>query len=224
MKRKIMIVVSFIASLGLASAAFAAGSGGGGGGGGSTASSTGTRSAPQQLTAIDVYNQGYALWNQGKYSAAAPYFQQAISMKGDYAEAYNMLGFCTRKMGDLTKAIGYYETALKLKPNVPEAREYFGEAYLEMGDLTRAVQQYVWLEGPQQECQRAAGQDLRLRERQGGEQLSSPGWGRPKGRLRSDRPRSGGAAFFASPRVVGELQAERHLLRRDPLQAFHPAA
>ena len=99
----------------------------------------------RQPSATDVYNQGYALWNQGKYSAAAPYFQQAISMKSDYAEAYNMLGFCTRKMGDLTKAIGYYETALKLKPNFPEAREYFGEAYLENGNLAKAVQQYVWL-------------------------------------------------------------------------------
>ena len=96
-------------------------------------------------TATDVYNKGYALWKKADYSGAAPYFQQAISMKSDYAEAYNMLGFCTRKMGDLPKAIGYYETALKLKPNFPEAREYFGEAYLEQGNLAAAVQQYVWL-------------------------------------------------------------------------------
>ena len=100
----------------------------------------------RQPSASDVYNQGYALWMQGKYADAAPYFSKAISMKSDYAEAYNMLGFCTRKTGDLAKAIGYYETALKLKPNFPEAREYFGEAYLEQGKLAKAVQQYIWLE------------------------------------------------------------------------------
>ena len=145
MKRSILILVSFVASLGLASAAFAAGSGGGGSSGGGRSSGQGA-SAMSQPTYMDVYNQGYGLWKQGRYADAAPYFQQAISMKSDYAEAYNMLGFCTRKLGDLKKAIGYYETALKLKPNFPEAREYFGEAYLEEGNLAKAVQQYVVLE------------------------------------------------------------------------------
>ena len=95
---------------------------------------------------MDVYNQGYIAWKKGQYKDAAGFFQMAITMKSDYAEAYNMLGFCTRKTGDLPKAIGYYETALKLKPNFPEAREYFGEAYLEQGNLAKAVQQYIWLE------------------------------------------------------------------------------
>jgi len=135
-----MIYLALVASLGMATAVFASGSGGGG-----SSSNSGSNAMSRQPTYMDVYNQGYSLWKQGRYADAAPYFQQAIAMKGDYAEAYNMLGFCTRKTGDLGKAIGYYETALKLKPNFPEAREYFGEAYLEQGNLAKAVQQYVWL-------------------------------------------------------------------------------
>jgi len=133
----------------MAAAAFAAGSGAASTGSGSASGGggdKGSQSAMKGPSAMDLYNQGYAAWNKGKWSDAAQYFQNAIAVKSDYAEAYNMLGFCTRKLGDLTKAIGYYETALKLKPNFPEAREYFGEAYLEQGNLAKAVQQYIWLQ------------------------------------------------------------------------------
>jgi Tfp pilus assembly protein PilF len=133
MKRIILIFLS----LSIAAAAFAAGSGGSGGGG---------MSKSAQSTSVDVYNTGYDLWKHEKYQEAAQYFSKAISMNNNYAEAYNMLGFCTRKLGDLTKAIGYYETALKLKPNFPEAREYFGETWLQQGNLARAVQQYIILQ------------------------------------------------------------------------------
>jgi len=142
MKRTLIILLC----LGAAAAAFASGSSGGSGGSGSAANGTGANAMKAMPTALDVYNQGYAAWKQENWADAARYFQSAISMKSDYAEAYNMLGFCTRKLGDLPKAIGYYETALRLKPNFPEAREYFGEAYLESGNLAKAVQQYVWLQ------------------------------------------------------------------------------
>jgi Flp pilus assembly protein TadD len=123
----------------LAGSLYAAGSSGGSGGGMSNNGST-------QQSALDLYNQGYALANAGKYRDAAGDFQQAINLKGDYAEAYNMLGYCTRKMGNVSGAFAYYEKALQLKPNFPEAREYYGEAYLQDGNLAKAVQQYIILE------------------------------------------------------------------------------
>jgi tetratricopeptide (TPR) repeat protein len=141
MKRSIVILVLFVASLGMATAVFAAGSSGGG----SSSSSGSASNGSSGQSPVDIYNQGYIAWKKGNFKDAAGFFTMAINAKSDYAEAYNMLGYCTRKLGDLTKAIGYYETALKLKPNFPEAREYFGEAYLEQGNLTKAVQQYVWL-------------------------------------------------------------------------------
>jgi len=145
MKRSAIIVLCLCVAAG----AFAAGSGGASSGGGSASGGGGSQGRDTVMkgpSAMDLYNQGYAAWNKSKWSEAARYFQNAIAVKSDYAEAYSMLGYCTRKLGDLTKAVGYYETALKLKPNFPEAREYFGETYLELGNLAKAVQQYIWLE------------------------------------------------------------------------------
>ena len=140
MKRITVVLLSVF----LAGTAFAAGSGGGGGGStGGASASNGAASAPSPL---DLYNSGYAASQAGKYAEAASYFQRAIDLKRDYAEAYNMLGFSARKMGNLAKAFTYYETALKLKPNFPEAREYYGEAYLQQGNLAKAVQQYIILQ------------------------------------------------------------------------------
>jgi tetratricopeptide (TPR) repeat protein len=139
-------IVVFLLSLFLAGTVFAAGSGGGGGGGGMGASSSSSGTSAASPSPVDLYNSGYAASQAGKYAEAANFFQRAIDLKRDYAEAYNMLGFSTRKMGNVAKAFTYYETALKLKPNFPEAREYYGEAYLQQGNLAKAVQQYIILE------------------------------------------------------------------------------
>ena len=134
-------IVVFALSILLAGSLYASGSGGGGG---STGSSPG--GGGSGTSALDLYNQGFAASDAGHYQAAADLFKAAIAKRSDYAEAYNMLGFCTRKMGNVAGAFAFYEKALQLKPNFPEAREYYGEAYLQQGDLAKAVQQYIILE------------------------------------------------------------------------------
>jgi tetratricopeptide (TPR) repeat protein len=135
MRRVLMILLSLVAAGGV----FASGSSGGS----TSGSSTSTSASP--TTALDWYNTGYTAANAGKYQDGANAFQKAIALKADYAEAYNMLGFCTRKLGNAKQAITYYEKALTLKPAFPEAREYYGEAYLQVGNLAKAVQQYIAL-------------------------------------------------------------------------------
>jgi Flp pilus assembly protein TadD len=122
----------------LAGSLYAAGSGG--------SSTSGGNQGGSQKSALDLYNQGFSLSNAGKFKDAISDFQQAIAIKSDYAEAYNMLGYCTRKLGNVSGAFTYYEKALQLKPNFPEAREYYGEAYLQDGNLAKAVQQYIILQ------------------------------------------------------------------------------
>lgn len=123
----------------LAAGVFAAGSGSGGGGGGSGGGSG-------RSPAVSAYDEGYRLSQAGQYESAVVSFKKAVSLNPNYAEAYNMLGFCTRKLGNTADAFAYYDKALALKPNFPEAREYYGEAYLQAGDLAKAVQQYVILQ------------------------------------------------------------------------------
>jgi len=139
MRRFSLILICLIS----AGALFASGSSGGTASGTTTSSSTSAAAGPS--TALDWYNVGYAAANAGKFQDGVNAFTKAIALKSDYAEAYNMLGFCTRKLGNVKLAFTYYDKALSLKPNFPEAREYYGEAYLQLGNLPRAVQQYVIL-------------------------------------------------------------------------------
>jgi tetratricopeptide (TPR) repeat protein len=132
----------------MAVSAFGAGSssGGGSGGSGGSGGGSGMGSSRNPVTATQWYDNGYQLSQSAKYDDAIVSFKKAIALNANYAEAYNMLGFCTRKLGNTADAFTFYDKALALKPNFPEAREYYGEAYLQAGDLTKAIQQYVILE------------------------------------------------------------------------------
>jgi tetratricopeptide (TPR) repeat protein len=100
-------IIIFAISILLAGSLFAAGSGGGSSSSGSsTGNGGGNRAATQsqQPTALELYNKGYGASDAGRYQEAADAFKAAIALKSDYAEAYNMLGFCTRKMGNVSGA------------------------------------------------------------------------------------------------------------------------
>ncbi len=127
-----------------ASMVLALGTGGGGSTGGSSGGNASMSPAPK--TALQFYNTGYSASQAGRYEEAVTNFRQAIALKADYAEAYNMLGFSLRKSGNVKEAFLQYEKALSLKPNFPEAREYYGESFLQVDNLKDAVRQYVILQ------------------------------------------------------------------------------
>jgi len=58
--------------------------------------------------------------------------------KRDTPEYWNLLGFSTRKSGDVARGIGFYQKALDLDPDYVLAREYLGEGYLQLGDIDAA--------------------------------------------------------------------------------------
>jgi len=146
MRRTILFALCVLLAGSLYAAGTSGGSAGGSSGGGTSGGGARASTQSMQPTALELYNKGYAASNAGRYQEAADAFKAAIAQKADYAEAYNMLGFCTRKMGNVAGAFAYYDKALQLKPNFPEAREYYGEAYLQQGNLAKAVQQYIILE------------------------------------------------------------------------------
>ena len=73
-------------------------------------------------------------------------FRKAVSLKKDFVEAYNMLGFSLRKQGNYDEAIKNYKKALSLNPEFAEAHEYIGEAYLGTGDRGSAWEHYAALQ------------------------------------------------------------------------------
>lgn len=82
-----------------------------------------------------------------KCDEAIPLLQKVVADNPRDADAWNYLGFCSRKLGKKEEALGYYQKALALNPKHKGAHEYLGELYLQMGDLPKAEEQLAILKG-----------------------------------------------------------------------------
>jgi tetratricopeptide (TPR) repeat protein len=83
---------------------------------------------------------------QKKFKSALESADQATRLDDKYHEAWNLVGFASRKLGDYDRALKAYDRCLSLKPDYTPAREYLGEAYVELGNMKKAREQMVWLE------------------------------------------------------------------------------
>jgi len=91
------------------------------------------------LTDQDFYTEAVALADEG-------HFREALDLltrikKQEQSRVLNMVGYTTRKLGDVDKGLDYYKRALALDPNYLRAREYLGEGYLQKGDVAKAKEQ-----------------------------------------------------------------------------------
>jgi Flp pilus assembly protein TadD len=80
-----------------------------------------------------------------KFGKALKKFEHAVELDPKYYQAWNMVGFCSRKSGDLKRAFDAYMKCLAIEPEYAEAHEYLGEAYLMSGDVAKAKEQLAWL-------------------------------------------------------------------------------
>lgn len=120
-------------AFGFSAAALAAGGGGGG------------SSEPVQSTAKPAdpsYAQGKALVEAKRFKEAMTYLQQAAAKDPRNADAYNLMGYATRKSGDANGSLQYYNQALAIDPKHLGAHEYIGEAYLQL-DRPQDAQQHL---------------------------------------------------------------------------------
>ncbi len=79
------------------------------------------------------------------YKGALPLLQQVVTKDPKNADAYNLMGFATRKSGDPNGSLVYYQQALAIDSRHIGAYEYLGEAYLMLGRLPEAEQQLARL-------------------------------------------------------------------------------
>lgn len=86
-----------------------------------------------------------------RFGKALKQFDEATRLDPANYEAWNMVGFCARKTGDLKRAFAAYEKALAINPDYDEAHEYLGEAWLLSGDIAKAREELAWLKGKQSE-------------------------------------------------------------------------
>jgi tetratricopeptide (TPR) repeat protein len=78
-----------------------------------------------------------------QYAAALAKFKEATELDSSLHEAWNYVGYTSRKLGNYDEALAAYDKALSLKPGFPEALEYRGEAYLGLGRIDDAKQAYL---------------------------------------------------------------------------------
>ena len=103
----------------------------GGGGGGGDGAPAGKAEDPKYTAAVKAIKSE-------EFAKAIPLLQDVIARDGKNADAYNWLGYATRKNGDPAASIPIYEKALAINPKHRGAHEYIGEAYLMLGDLPKA--------------------------------------------------------------------------------------
>ena len=70
----------------------------------------------------------------GDFAAAIPPLEDVISLDAGNADAFNLLGFAHRKLGQLEDAGRSYDRALAIDPNHLGALEYQGELFLLLGN------------------------------------------------------------------------------------------
>jgi len=115
----------------------------------------GSSAASTPAAAAGTYDQAKKLVYAGKYAEARVMLTGITAAEPKNADAWNLLGFSSRKTGDLKAASKAYGKALKLNPGHLGALEYQGEMYIQMGDAGKAKANLVKLQGLCGTCEEA---------------------------------------------------------------------
>lgn len=145
MKRPVALTLAALALSAMSVDAIAAGSGGGSPRPEMPRSEpSGPNKKKEQARETDFQKAEYLIKGE-KYDEAIPLLQKVVADNPRDADAWNYLGFASRKIGKLDEALGYYDRALKISPNHKGANEYLGELYLMMKNLPKAEEQLAKL-------------------------------------------------------------------------------
>jgi Flp pilus assembly protein TadD len=92
------------------------------------------------------YARAKAMIEAKDYKGALPLLQQVVAKNPKNADAFNLLGFATRKSGNPQASLQHYTQALQLDPKHLGAHEYIGEAYLMLDQPQQAEQHLARLD------------------------------------------------------------------------------
>lgn len=73
-------------------------------------------------------------------------FRAATTANARMKEAWNMLGYTSRRLGDYQESLAAYDKALALAPDYPEAIEYRAELFILTGRFDEAKSAYAQLQ------------------------------------------------------------------------------
>ena len=111
---------------------------------GAWAASSDSSSSTQSVA--DRLDKAESAIDAGNYQDAIPILEDVVETDPENANAYNLLGFAFRNLGDYGKSQTYYDQALMIDPKHKGANEYLGELYLKLGQLETAEAQLARLD------------------------------------------------------------------------------
>ena len=138
---RLAVVAMLLLGTGLTDHACADGGGGGGGGGGDERTNL-----PRGKPVDPDYTAAVKAIKVDKFAEAIPLLQRVVSRDASNADAFNWLGYATRRNGDPAASLPLYEKALAIDPKHRGAHEYIGEAYLMLGKVDKAKEHLARLD------------------------------------------------------------------------------
>ena len=91
---------------------------------------------------LSHFRIGATFQKLGKLEKAIEAYNKALSLKPDYADAYNNMGISLAGQGKVAEAIEAYNKALSLKPDYAEAYYNMGTSLAGQGKLAEAIEAY----------------------------------------------------------------------------------
>jgi len=133
-----LIVIASVLILSGSQMAFAAGSSSNSGSGSSNSYAAAKKYVEtQSKSALELKEVRKAIARKD-YKAAIAEVNSILEKKPSFADAWNLLGYSSRKSGDFETAEVAYTKALKIDPNHTQAMEYMGEMYLTLNQPAKA--------------------------------------------------------------------------------------
>ena len=118
-----------------------------------TSDGSSTKAAP---AAAVTYDQAKATVDAGNYTKALPMLVALTKADAKNADAWNLLGFTYRNLGQLDASSKAYLVVLKINPNHLGALEYQGELFIQTGQLDKAKANLAKLQGLCGNCEQYA--------------------------------------------------------------------
>lgn len=88
------------------------------------------------------FNLGDIFFSLQNYDEAIQYYQATVNADPRFKPAYNMIGYCYARKGNIANAIATMKQYQKLAPDEPNPYDSMGEIYYSQGDYRRAEKQF----------------------------------------------------------------------------------
>jgi Flp pilus assembly protein TadD/ADP-heptose:LPS heptosyltransferase len=92
--------------------------------------------------AESCFRQGNFYYDKGDGAQARHFFEQAITLRPDFADAHNNLGLLLLESGEAARAVKCFEKALSIHPDMGVAHNNLGNARVSEGRMESAVDSY----------------------------------------------------------------------------------